>query len=374
MSETLIQDNVQSEILEFEEIQPKRRRTTSHLTPPRPTQPFVGRITPSKEEAKAFHCLLNELTNVNVQERKTASQSVVLFADWRTRRIVLKLTKQSQPSDNSLEVERQLTMFIREKILPLSPHVVRGLAMGVCPPSAITPASNPFLPRSLLQQFHQLKPVTDLSSDVHFLITEYFDSLSVNQLIEKYPSEFIDNHWDLAIALQVAQFLSVLKRNRIRHNDLHMANTRIQVSDIPITFEYHYPFHYALKTNVSVKIIDFDLASGASWENVRLRHGFCKKWGICHEFIENFDWYVFLVLFCEAIRSHGMKSVAVERYLPMDITDYKFADIGQDAARGYPCECEAMDETTKKCAQCRVRLERLEVMKTCEDFIKENVK
>jgi len=369
-------------------------------------------------------CFADILTSFDiVQETETASASVFVFGRLRSGVIpnvhgddvVLKLSLASTEDNNSLEIERKIYMYIHNKIVPESPHLLEGLYESECTDTAIVAYNTSKDPaeRSLFKTWQKLRMKVlmktfseqeqkDMRSKtrelygkyntenlmlaykiilpptkVYFIVTRKMSGIPLRVLLSDPKTKMELSETDLMeIILQVAQALAVLEFHKINHHDVHYGNIFVDVLATPRKITYsNFPkptsgqTPYSITSRYFVTLFDFDNASGAGLVNTFLTHHRCQQVAMCNEFVSNFDWFRFLGQFRQYWERKGM---AVPPRV-MDLFHH-----GDDVAQGDPwfasnfCEIEDEQEETG-CKQSRLKLDLLHAIPSPETFFRENV-
>ena len=322
-----------------------------------------------------------------VKNKASVSHSVVvygalnddLFPDSPTRNVVLKLALPSEPSDNSLEVERKMYGLVHELLKSETPHLLEGLYEGTCTDESILDMkfSEKRSERTLYEQWAGLRLERIYSSftlaqrqrwteelaqsntawsfqnvaflanmafpmsTVSFVVTPKMAGMSLAAFLEKRGADLTAEEF-IEIAVQIAQCLAVLEKHRISHHDLHFGNIWIrELPEGPELVVYSYPKpppgqeNYSVLSRFRVTIFDFDRASGDGLYNTRLAPDgeFCSFYGSCNDFVHNYDWYTVLSWFREMQTDESIPVPATILSLLRD------NDAATDRWLGHPCSC-----------------------------------
>ncbi len=360
-------------------------------------------------------CIVEYLDAIRVPTVKTGeSSSVVVFGkDARTREdVVLKITPSTRDqTSNSLEVERQVYMFLSQQPKEMTVHLATGIMAGVCDSSrmmqvkgferetpfglqwrelrgsVIVQQFDPGRIQSLKDRFRtKLAPPnesaretmqrffrfisdahTDIVTDVHYVMTPKIPGISLSAAVElatdgkiPLPAEF-----DNVVAIQVAQALCATAAMRMMHNDLHTGNILVEYLKTPETISYTFPFPFSLTTSYRIKIFDYDFSfvESVTTRNSALDTGFCQRAGSCNRFTPLFDWELFLRFFVgdlEQVRQTHLRPLIGGTFRsPV----YAFGNKGQPALAHRPCICVEENDvfapnSERRCTRCEIRISK----------------
>ncbi len=264
----------------------------------------------------------------------------------RRLHVILKLAPCSTDADNSLQIERDLYMFISDRLHASTPHVAKGLVQGSCNDSIIMDKKNSHSQltklvkdqwvalrmKNIMQDADEktLKKIQrvqthhkdDLETINHQLLCHelkhQFNSIDFIA-IEKMPNEtnllsFIRGHslppesrFDFPIALQIAQALHVFHLFKLQHNRMTDLQN-IMLEQGTFQFEYDIPKKLKMVSEFSTKIYNFQRATGDGFLNKTLDSKWCSKEGSCNKYRRNYDWYCFLQSFISEIEKVRGKS------------------------------------------------------------------
>jgi hypothetical protein len=341
---------------------------------------------------KHKECALTSLTSLEFRKLTHSSTSIILFAmDKNRQQVVVKLAP-ALNNDNSLELERQFYMLMKNMKL-YSPHFASGLKNGVCDLEVLF-KSHTNRRWNKGSDFHEAwkklclriyskenymvegksyasqHPNDDndaffnylmqqhVCDKAYFVITAKMQGKPLKKFLKwDYPSlnEVDQDRFDLTIGVEVAQALCAAKILRFIHNDLHLANIFIERFEDAIEIPYTVPFSFRLFTKYKITIFDYDLSFRENYfgSNTRLiQEGFCKRYGICNEYKEWFDWDTFLNYYIarvEPYRISRTKSV-LRDIRGGEIGEYdpiKAEKAGDRAYFGRACTCD--DDDCKTC-------------------------
>jgi serine/threonine protein kinase len=323
------------------------------------------------------------------KDETSMSRSIILKTTIDGKKCVMKLTNDSLPNDNSLEIERNIYELVKNELW-LSPHFLSPLCIGSQKDTFIVAMKDPTKPQERLNALYeawlfcrinlihaQIKDdnvwvklrqslPNDLSIAEYMMFTNsQWKSLyrTVHYVITKEMNgeplfKFLREKQNLTlsilqlIAIQVAQALTVLEFKRIMHNDLHFGNIFIETLNEPQTIYYHFPKITALKTNFVITIFDFDQGTTPKMYNKGLDSK-CKISGQCNiPFLPKFDWYTFLshlIAHC----SHVPGIQIFQHKMLGDLYEPPAAKtVGLNSHFGLPCKCERVSSDGQKCEAC----------------------
>ncbi len=289
-------------------------------------------------------CLLQTLEDVTLQSHSIVSDdSILLKASLRNCKqkyssehdekidVFLKLAPSSSETDNSLDNERELYMYISHEVLKWTPHVARALVTGHCDDHIIlgqttqlsnlirTPWVNLRMSRieeacnerelakikSIRSKYSQqdadhrilLHEFKNKFRFIEYVVVEQMNGINLSQFTPSNPEDF-----DFPIAQQMAQVLYVFHKCKIQHNCLNnLENIMIEEKDS--AFEYEIPHKAVFRSRYSIKIYDFSKSTGDDFQNKALDAKWCAQDGYCNRYRRNFDWYCFMRSFVKFIQA-----------------------------------------------------------------------
>ncbi len=181
--------------------------------------------------------------------------------------------------------------------------------------------------------------------DINYFITPKLQNLV--QFIKKG----LPNGFDLQIAIQVAQALSICAKHQIMHNNLLPQN--IYISEEPgsiISYKFFTPnkklIEFTLETSFIAFIGNFEFGFFRQ-PNERLNL-LCSKMGRCNKYTINLDWFTFLSSFVNLLEENGI-STQLRTY------------IGGQYGGVIPCIIEQ--------DKCHIDYETLDLMVTPLEFV-----
>lgn len=388
-----------------------------------------------KQEQK--NCILSQLKDWKVVGGITsASDSIFVTGFLDGQEVFVKFGLTSQADDNSLEFERKTYMFINEFLKQRTPHLLPGITEGSCfikdfPIMSKTAYKssyddfinvfvalvNPEIELTLQEETSDNEDEGDLQDEKDYTFEEILELVKEKPLdiyqkvyyivtpkLKGSPlSDFVTNpknksiialeDFQLQVACQVAQALSILADEKMMHNDLHSQN--IYISNEPntvLSYDYNvkdnngdkYNMKFKLKTNWKVTIFDFDRAHRPSWTNLALKGELCDEVGECDQYEPNMDWYTFLTYFIGLLEQQGvhtsLRSLVYGggTYGDIKVNNYQ-PKVGKDAVLGKACMCESTidirrgDEILMKCKKCKKNVNRLHQMMKPSQFVNQYI-
>ncbi len=301
------------------------------------------------------------------------SESIIIFAKYKPYgKVAFKITTDDSQNDNSMSNERDIYMFVKEKLTLLTPHFLPGIEIGKCHQDTVFKSkffqdpNSSFRKRwgylrgkmiyqntSLKKQYEKLKSKFKSKKEfykhihlinqkdflfMNYVITPMLKGKSLYDLIH-HSKKSLPINFDILIAIQVAQALTVAAKYKLMHHDLHAENIYIEYHHKKQTKSYKYPFKFSIETNYVVKIFDFDLAMIQSkYENNVLNQHLCPTLGICNNFIPNLDWRYFLFEFVkniEQVRKTPLREfISGNNFDDFEYEKQKYVQIGR------PCICK----------------------------------
>ncbi len=337
-------------------------------------------------------CLLSLADNLSSpQVKEGVSNSIIVFGNYKSQKVAFKITAKSKPHNNSLDIERDVYMYVKNVMSLETPHFASGISIGNCNVGDIMESKNPFLKTTfaqkwkilrgagILQKLEKSRNVHEITKlwieneeamlnpneltienfceflynkysvelnkeSMHYIMTEQMEGISLNKFFESNQNEIKSNrYFEHEISVQIAQALCVAQLHNFMHNDLHFGNIFIKkrkVGDKPI--EYLYPFKFSLDTNYFVTIFDFDFSWYADGkQNTYLNNGMCAGYGTCSKFTENFDWYFYLYCLIEKM-NYYIRQTPLQSLLGDNFQEQPdFGNKGQYVMKGRPCICTA---------------------------------
>lgn len=358
------------------------------------------------------NCVIQELEKPHVYISDTNSGAVFLFGKLNSDEVVFKIAPPSSRDDNALELEREIYMFVKTELSQYTPHLLSGIQKGTCSMSIIDHLSNLNSKEKLLFKAswilacedhirfaHSIKNkikeyikkpsptgakmVTSLfkrilendnNLDLHYIVTPRLQGEDLGDFVQNNLDHIVQKNFQLQIAVQVAQLLCVLAKYQFRHDDLHVGNIYITYFPKPHKIAYQYPFSFTITTHWFVQVYDYDLmyAGKIFPKNKRFDYGtLCPRYGICNQWVANFDWYMFLARFIlelqEAnpyITPHELRK-AYGSEEPIHMTDKVY--VGDQVDAGYACKC--IESVQGQCKNCRIYVERLSKVMSPQAFL-----
>lgn len=377
-------------------------------------------------------CLLDTARNLKTPTIKEGvSGSIIVFGNLpQYGDIVFKITPDSNPNTNSLEVERDVYMFIKRVLGQSSPHFAKGLEIGKCDLQTLFDSDNIFFNTIFKAKWKQLRGgaifqnansdqilayeqyfnrnyskamktefekngtyfeklyeiVYEISSEprlthIHYILTSKMNGQSLNDFINE-NKDFIEKNprFELDICIQVAQALYAAEQEGFMHNDLHLGNIFIHKLAQLETFNYSIPFEFTLKTKFFITIFDYDFSSYRGGpENTSLTNLYKKTTGASNDYIKNYDWYFFISCFVRAlepIRKTLLRPLIGGTYGQKDPL---YGNVGQLSYFGRACLCVEEDKTqtsntVQRCRKCSIDSQRLNSFISPEDFLNNELK
>ncbi len=393
------------------------------MPPKKITKKKSSSIRKKQFESKSDGCIMPFLHKWKLMYFKgNASAAIFVKGILDGDEVMVKFAIESDPDDNGLEIERKMYMFVKEHLTNKTPHLLSGIKSGVCTIEEIgkypklrdeyVQTVNPEIEAVLDEDesedegeeagdFHSttydFDEILELTKDenlskfrkLYYVATPFILGENLFEFIKNPKNKSIirDVTFILSITLQVAQALSVLASEKIQHNDLHAENVKITDLGTPTTFRYTYPVTFELTTQYKVTIFDFDrVARPTMWQNnsIHIQNSeLCRELGQCDRFIPKWDFYMFLTYFIGLLESHDIKTslrtlcYGGGEFKDIQVEEFK-TGVGKSAQLGRACKCVAVkdevmhDTILTKCARCEADLDRLSLVTSPEDFIKQN--
>ncbi len=371
-------------------------------------------------------CLLSLAYDLRApQVKEGSSNSIIVFGKWQSQDVVFKITTESKPRENALEIERDVYMYIKNVISLQTPHFASGISIGNCNVQDIIESKNDFLKnvltkkwkifrgaaiypklniyaqRSIMTRFKTENPQADLwepdvyesqffefvhdiienprEESMHYIMTEKMQGVSLQKFFESNANEIKSNpFFEFIISVQIAQALCVAESKEFMHNDLHLGNIFIRKrKDTNKPLEYTYPFKFNLDTQYFLTIFDYDF----SWykggkDNTSLTNTYCASHGTCSKYTKNYDWYFYLhnlILYMKSIRDTRLSTLIED-----PLHGESFGNKGQYVTSGRPCICTDEDlnqneNTQDRCIGiCQMDTKTLDEFITPELFLRSN--
>ena len=347
----------------------------------------AGKYGSRKDWCENFSFDKIEITKVTEERRN----SVVVFGKQKDvknpKEIIIKLTLDDPPDNNSLSVERAVYRTIVPELLKEVPHLVGYIDDFYCTDikknlRRMCRDESLDLKRrmDLAEIYYQLSMIKNGKryenkkydeKKIYILLTERAPGYSVGHWMEsslyKYFYEDKDR-WEFErdVSLQVAITLKEMAKKKLMHNDLHMGN--IYVEKLP-RFKLPYTVNdKEIYTEYFVRIFDFDHSSVEGViRNTYLDKIMCTQFGECNKFLAKWDWFTYL----DEINYHNEDS-KMQAYFP-DFARFpeneKFREKGLRPHRGRACIC--MD---KGCNNSKLQTAWLDSIVSLNDYIKSAVK
>ncbi len=369
-------------------------------------------------------CVFSRLLDWEVLNGPGVSESVLIAGVLNDKQVVVKVAFASTEEDNSLEMERNMYMFVAQKLQPKTPHLLAGMEVGACSAAILFSDQDAKTTwADIARQQPEMKEVLDelkaeesdeeeeeedsereeeedemspeellslIESDdrlerlkmIYYVVTPRLKGVSLKDFLEnpKNSSFYKDPNFAMDVSFQVAQALCVLDDSKIRHNDLHVENIYVQAQQKTESTEYKFPAKFVTESKFHVTIFDFDrTAFPSKYRNSGLASELCEEEGQCDSFVKNWDWYTFLTYFIGLLEHLRVKTTLLREVYgnDADIQVNNFAvSKGKDASLGKACICTELSTKISKdgrvsvqCAHCEVDVNRLELMRSpCEFF------
>ena len=345
------------------------------------------------------------------------SESIIIFANSvKHGKVVLKISAQSTSDDNSMNNERDIYMFVKSKISKYTPHFLQGIAKGKIHQDSKLLLKSKFFqdPNGPFRQkwahlrgssiyenatkkqkkiyknefnnqhkygnnddFFQFIHETNKKDNLYFyyILLPRLKGLSLYDFIttQKLPTS---DEFDYSIAFQMAQALCVAQKFKLNHNDLHPSNVFIEICKKPILIEYQFPFVFSIKTIYKLKIFDFDFAYVESkFENSLMDDYFCKKLGLCNQFIANLDWRFFLMHFVKLMESN--RPTPLRFIVGGSFEDLQKTEENNDNNHHFArsCICKSFDKNDNgACIRCDINQKVLDEIQSPLHFLNSKFK
>jgi hypothetical protein len=252
-----------------------------------------------------------------------ASQTLILRGLWTSpdhasTRAILKLGRKD---DLGFLAERFYYAFVVRELRKQTPHVVTALAVN-CP-----------IDRFVFSH-HAVRAAwaaARVPRAAVGLITRRAPGLTLDEVLKYHRLQWEAEEikaFDLSVAVQLAQCLSVFGRSGFQHNDLHLDNIMCQPLGKPFVLPYKVhdqPWSVAW----FLRIFDFDNATSQKWPNPDLPadRSVCRTQGMCDTFTPNYDWYY----------AWAHYSYALPRSDILDLVHVRF-DFNRGRVGTRPCE------------------------------------
>jgi serine/threonine protein kinase len=362
--------------------------------------------------------LFDVVEKYQVKPHDSASQSILLFAKSKETKehVVVKISMVPSKEDNSLNIERQFYMFAQRFLSHNTPHILGGKAY-MCPDSILKGLHQshdeneralfhawcnlqghyvyPYLDPTEKQAYKHLgfqmfakqhkQRVTELlrtKSTMLYVVTPKMKGTSLATFIDKHKYYEAPANFDLLLAFQIAQMLCCYQLVQAMHHDIHLGNMYIEYHEDPIEIPYTYPLPYMLKTRFKLTAFDYDHASSPFMNNKRLTRSFCKQIGECNAYVQNFDWYMFLMHFLHQIVKPSFRIIKqTEPFQLLSIVPPDMVrvakkpvgnpEVGKDAFFGRACTCEQVQTNNHNkvfCTECKLNTKALTDLMSPLDF------
>ena len=345
-------------------------------------------------------CLGLSKQKFHIHNKDSTSDSIVVFLRTlkTTQDAVLKISTASTKYDNSLEVEREVYNLVKTKLSKWSPHFLIPLHSGHCSDDEVVAMRNSKKKweREMYEQWIMLRNtaiekelkdkgtswgelLSGLPSNVNkksemdvgkyllqkhtvwknkfrqmwFVLTPHLKDEPLNvffsKLKRKLPTSSVR-----AIAIQLAQALSVFALHHVMSNDLHFGNVFIQTLNKPQTIEYTFPRKCTIKSKYFLTIYDFDRSyveggtKNTSLEPNPYFESLCKQYGECNKYFPKTDWYSVLTSLVYFTQNEDIEDVLKNMY-----QEVEHLSIGKDAAFSRACTCQKLDPKKRVCLKCK---------------------
>lgn len=308
-------------------------------------------------EIKLDACRVNELfadpNNVKAlfgEEKGSASTTLILLGKMRAHvpgnmNIVLKISFQSLTGDNSLEMER----IIYDKVTaPLmlnlhTPHIIAYVGSAKCSHFEDTVDvlnTKRITGNATKYELDLVKGWTDLANDKYAKDDYNLHKMSMLLLerstglpLEKWgESKHSAADWR-AVFFQLCYTLACFNDVGLQHNDLHWGNVFVERTTNPVVLTYvsnRGKTVHQLKTNIIIKLYDFDLSTKYSTKynrikliNTRIANdtSYCEELGFCNYPHPKYDLFKILS-YMYALRSYQSSDVsAFMKTMTLSIVD-----------------------------------------------------
>ncbi len=287
-------------------------------------------------------------TNMNFDSIETNQDGFFASTILDKNKVFLKLHNGSTSHDNSTDIEDSIYTHVEKYLKFETPHLMGAIQKGSCDIDFVLNSISDqqhFMtkwelvrgyylfvtaPKSELDVYtKQMKTMkkNEMNMDKNTMI-KFLKWVFMNSPRSKYNYEinyfvtpslpnlvsFMQNGndlqigFDLKIAIQVAQALSICDKYKIMHNNLLPQNIFIMHEpDAQISYEFsigssHYDF--VLKTDFVILIGGYEY-SFYDKPNLQLDK-LCKQIGKCNNFVANLDWFTFLSSFTLLLEHHNL--------------------------------------------------------------------
>lgn len=168
--------------------------------------------------------------------------------------------------DNRFEVEHQIYKYVVPIITKHSPYIINSFGVYSC------------------EKSDKLQNMIFESNKYNSIKLLLLEKSSGKKLLE-YLSE--SNQYEKTILFQLFWTLLVMKRLKVKHNDLHFENILIDELTEPITLYFKFNNKYVkLVTKIFLRIVDFDRAVAQEYNDVDfnflLNYEYCR-FGQCED-------------------------------------------------------------------------------------------
>jgi len=255
-------------------------------------------------------CDLNSfLTEMKVMKKNSVSDAIIIVGKLKSTgvKILIKLSlRHGNLLDNSLKVERSIYSEIIPSLqINNTPFIMDCLGSEMCE----------------LNWIDSLDIYPDLAEQINLIFEKNkekgipsYESIWLTFLTFS-PGEFLE-HWFrrkqsledlLSVLFQILHTLKCFRNIYMNHNDLHVQNIFVETEPIPriMFFKTSSGHVLRLKTNVIVKIYDFDRASiyhPAVPRNLALEFDLCLLAGQCNfPFIQHDTYAILSMIFSKAM-------------------------------------------------------------------------
>ncbi len=377
-------------------------------------------------------CLLKIAENLRTPTIKDGvSDSIILFGSTKAYGdVVFKITPDSNPNTNSLEVERDVYMFVKRVLSQSTPHFAKGLEIGKCELQSLFNSENDFFSTVFKEKWIQLRggsiyfnanedqsltynkyfnrkynpnerkqfkldgtyfaklyeTVYEISTEprfthIHYIMTSKMNGVSLSDYFTNHKIVIDkDLNFELQICIQVAQALCAAEQEGFMHNDLHTGNVFIHKLNKFEDFHYTIPFEFTLRSQFFITIFDYDFSSYRGGpENTSLTNLYKASTGASNDYVKNYDWYYFISWLMRDLES--IRKTFLRTYIGGTYGNYDphFGNKGQFSYFGRACVCTEEDKTKEqntanRCTKCQLNTTLLDSFISPVEFLLTQVK
>ena len=268
---------------------------------------------------------LFDTDSTNVLQTNSASDTLVLKGKLRVQNVrtcpsapvaVAKLSwdDKNKLEQNGLVMERKLYEAVFSLLTKHTPHLACVYAVG---DNFRVPSKQSLVDKQSVALYNTITSAVkgrDLAGragrsalknnlfhtlDIHCVVTEDLGTETFGDWIDRNAADTAEFKYDIRILLvQLIHALKNMARIGVQHNDLHLDNVFVQTMKRYTIIEYD---EFRLKTNLCVKIFDWDRGLGPDLINTTLSSGdTCSRSGQCNAKNDRFDLVSVFMNFCHA--------------------------------------------------------------------------